>query len=106
MQEAYPEQTWQGFDIILEAKGRWHLNKEFPTELTVLNPPADVKFRKTTLGPVDAIVFSEPKFHFQVSFRASAGDYPIKAKLAFAVCTPETCVPEERTVELLLHVTN
>lgn len=105
MQDAYPQKAWHFFDIVVEAEGQWHLNKEFPTTLTVLNPPDEVTFRKTTLGPADAIAFSEPKFHFQVPFMASAGDYPIQAKLAFAVCTPQTCVPEERTVELSLHVT-
>jgi hypothetical protein len=105
-QDGYPEKTWQLFDIIVDAQGQWHLNTEFPTELTVLDPPAAVKFRKTTLGPADALTFSEPKFHFQVPFMASAGNHAIKVKLAFAVCTPETCVPEERTVELSLHVTN
>lgn len=105
-EERYAAKRWQVFDVIVDAKEGWHLNKDFPTELTLVDPPSAVTFKKTTLGPSDALKFTEPQFHFQVPFMATAGRHVVKAKLAFAVCTPQTCVPEERTVELALYMTD
>jgi hypothetical protein len=76
-------------------KQGWHLNKDFPTKLTVA-APAGVSVKKPEQTPKDAVAFSEERGTFSVVFQAaSAGDKAFTGKLKFAVCTATSCDPKK-----------
>ena len=60
---------------------------------------------KSQLERPDAAEFGEKAARFDVPFTpAQAGEHTVQAKVRFAVCTPETCVPDERTLALAIAV--
>lgn len=92
------------FGIVLTPRGNYHVNEEFPITVTV-SGPAGVAFPKSTLERGDAAEFGEQRARFDVPFTPSApGEHRVEAKVSFAVCTPENCIPDERTLAVLLPV--
>jgi hypothetical protein len=91
------------FALTLEARGGYHVNQDYPIRID-LKAPGDVKLDKTTLGKEDASQFSEASVHFEQPFSATAGAHDLVATVDFAVCTKETCLPDQRTVALALQV--
>ncbi|MEM9194543.1 MAG: hypothetical protein AAGF12_35525 [Myxococcota bacterium] len=92
------------FAISLTPRGEWHVNEEFPisVELTV---PEGIDVPKAELGQSDAAEFGEEAARFDVPFTPSAtGEHEVSAKVSFAVCTPSNCIPDERTLALVLPV--
>ena len=89
--------------LTLEARGGYHVNQEYPIRVD-LKAPGDVKLEKTTLGKPDAAQFSEQSARFDLPFSATAGAHDLTAVVDFAVCTKETCLPDQRTVALALQV--
>ena len=69
-----------------------------------LKAPAGVKLDKPSLAKPDAAEFGEHKARFDVPFSAEKGAHQLSANVDFAVCTPETCVPDQRTVAVSLSV--
>jgi hypothetical protein len=90
-------------ELTLEARGGYHVNQDYPIRVD-LKAPAGVKLAKASLGKPDAAKFSEQEARFQLPFSASAGAHDLTATVDFAVCTKETCVPDQRTVALALQV--
>ena len=81
--------------IELIPKGTYHLNKEFPTKLTVA-APADVKLKKDSQGIADAVTYKEKEGKWSFEFKPSAaGDKSFTCKFKFAVCTDTTCEPKK-----------
>lgn len=92
------------FVLQLQALGIYHVNQEFPIEIT-LSADADTALPKAKLERADAAEFGEKSARFEVPFTAKvAGDHTVHANVRFAVCTPETCVPDERNLSLALAV--
>lgn len=92
------------FVVNLEPRGVFHVNQEYPIEIS-LKGDADTSFPKSTLARPDAAAFDEKKARFDVPFTAkSAGDHKIMANVKFAVCTDENCVPDERDLALAVAV--
>lgn len=89
--------------VTLEARGGYHVNQEYPIRVD-LKAPGDVKLEKTSLGRSDAAQFSEQSARFDLPFSATAGSHDLTAVVDFAVCTKETCLPDQRTVALALQV--
>jgi hypothetical protein len=90
--------------IELESRGEYHINQDYPTKITVA-PATGLSVPKATLAKADAAVFEERKAKFEVPFMAeAAGSYRVLAKVAFAVCTEQTCVPDERNLALAINV--
>jgi hypothetical protein len=80
--------------VVLRPTGGYHVNKEFPTNLTV-TPPANVDVPKVKQTGADAAKLAEDEAVFEVPFTAKdAGDKRFEATFKFAVCTPETCDPK------------
>ncbi|MDB4975661.1 MAG: hypothetical protein JWN48_4002 [Myxococcaceae bacterium] len=90
-------------ELTLEARGGYHVNQDYPIRVD-LKAPADVKLDKTTLGKPDAAEFSEHSARFELPFAATSGAHDLVATVDFAVCTKETCLPDQRTVALALQV--
>jgi hypothetical protein len=91
------------FKLLLEAKGGYHVNQDYPIRVD-LSAPAAVKLQKASLGKPDAAEFGEHKARFEVPFSADKGSHQLSANVDFAVCTPETCVPDQRAVAISLSV--
>jgi Disulphide bond corrector protein DsbC len=89
--------------LLLEAKGGYHVNQDYPIRVD-LKAPAGVKLQKPSLGKPDAAEFGEHKARFEVPFSAEKGSHQLSADVDFAVCTPETCVPDQRTLAVSLSV--
>jgi hypothetical protein len=89
--------------LLLEAKGGYHVNQDYPIRVD-LKAPAAVKLQKASLGKPDAAEFGEHKARFDVPFSADKGSHQLMADVDFAVCTPETCVPDQRTLAVSLSV--
>lgn len=87
--------------VVTPGKG-FHMNKDFPTKVT-LELPAGVSSPKTVLLPADAEAFTEDKLAFAVKLTAAdKGDFKIPAVVKFAVCTDSTCNPKKKQIELAL----
>jgi hypothetical protein len=94
------------FDIRLTPRGQYHVNADprFPFSIALSGPPA-VHFAKSPLGHGDAAEFTEQRARFAVAFTpAAAGSHRVTATVDFAVCTPTTCMPDQRTLAFVLPV--
>lgn len=92
------------FAITLTPRGEWHVNEEYPISVE-LTAPTDVGLPKAELERGDAAEFGEERARFDVPFTPrAAGEHRVEAKVSFAVCTPENCIPDERTLALVLPV--
>lgn len=92
------------FTVALTGRGGWHVNQEFPMSVEVRGSEA-LQFPKAALEKADAVEFTEEKARFAVPFTATGeGSHRVEAKVRFAVCTDENCIPEERSLALDLPV--
>lgn len=90
--------------VNLEPRGIFHVNQEYPIEISVKSD-TETSFPKATLMRPDAAEFDEKKARFDVPFTAkAAGEHKILANVKFAVCTDENCVPDERDLALAVAV--
>lgn len=92
------------FLVQITPRGDYHINEDFPYAVQI-QPPEGVDVPKKELKTEDAEAFSEKKARFAVPFTAAkAGTHRIQAKVDFAVCTEENCIPEQRTLALNVAV--
>ncbi len=88
----------------LEPRGEFHINQEYPVEISFTGGP-DTSFPKATFAKSDAAEFGDKKARFEVPFTPkAAGDHKVQCNVKFAVCTDENCVPDERDLSLALAV--
>ena len=90
-------------DLVLTARGGYHVNQEYPLSIQ-LSVPEAVQLERAEYTKAQAKEFADERASFAIPFKASAGEHQVTAKVKFAVCTPETCVPDERTLALAVHV--
>ena len=91
------------FTIRLTPRGNYHVNQDYPLTIT-LTGPAGVTFPRATVTPEQAQTMTEQLALFDVPFTSSAGAQHVTALVDFAVCTPEACMPDTRTVAIDLAV--
>jgi hypothetical protein len=89
--------------LVLEPRGGYHVNQDYPIRVD-LKAPAAVKLSKGSLTKEDAVQIAEAGASFDVSFSAEPGTHELLATVDFAVCTKETCVPDQRTLAVALKV--
>lgn len=84
--------------ILIKPSGVFHLNKDFPTSITV-TPPDGVDVTKGVLAATDAASFTEKEAKFEVAYTPrAAGAKKFTAQVKFAVCTEATCDPKRETL--------
>lgn len=90
--------------ITIERRGDFHINLEYPLRIE-LGGSHGATIAKSTLAAADASELNEERAHVetQASWSAS-GRHWLAARVQFAVCTPDTCVPREETVAVQLDV--
>ncbi|MEQ8454625.1 MAG: hypothetical protein RLO52_29690 [Sandaracinaceae bacterium] len=92
------------FEVRLTPRGRYHVNQDFPMTIAV-TAPEGVQAPAAPLGNDDAEEFTEEVARFDVPVTPSAaGEHTVTAVVDFAVCTPEACMPDRRTLALVLPV--
>jgi hypothetical protein len=92
------------FVLHLEPRGVFHINQEYPIEIS-LTGDGETTFPKANLARPDAAEFGDKKARFDMPFTAkAAGDHKLLANVKFAVCTAENCVPDERDLALAVAV--
>src|SRR5207244_2909039 len=85
------------FRIVLKALAGFHINQEFPVEITLA--AAHVKLLKGKLAKADAQRFTQEEAHFDAEFTPeAAGEAEFSAKARFAVCTDKDCFPVRETL--------
>lgn len=100
----YTAGTAGTFGIALTPSEGWHVNQEYPMRIE-LTAPAGVGLAKNELERTDAAEYADERARFDVAFTpTAAGEHRVLAKVDFAVCTPQNCVPDERTLALVLPV--
>jgi hypothetical protein len=100
MKLAAPKSASKGAKVTVSVeitpKAGFHLNKDFPTKLTV-TPPAGVTVAKAEQSAADAVAFEPGHGTWQVVFTAdSAGAKAFTGRMKFAVCTDTTCNPQKQ----------
>jgi hypothetical protein len=92
------------FAVSLKPRGVYHINQDYPIDIS-LTPSEGIALPKAELKKADAASFDEKLARFDVPCTpGKAGPQRVEAKVKFAVCTPENCVPDERTLALVLPV--
>ncbi len=91
------------FQVVLEATGGYHVNEDYPIRVDV-KAPEGVTLEKASLAKADAASFGEHSASFDVAFTAPKGEHEVSCVVDFAVCTDETCVPDQRTLGFKLSV--
>jgi hypothetical protein len=82
----------------------YHMNKEFPTALSMV-PPGGVNLEKAKLTAKDAARFEETGAEFEVALvAADAGSKVVTGELKFAVCSATTCDPKREKVSFTVEV--
>lgn len=90
--------------LSLKPKGIYHVNQEYPVRIEIAGP-SEISVAKATLEKGDAAEFTDTGAKFDVPFTPSvAGEFTLAADVDFAVCTEETCVPDQRKLALTLSV--
>lgn len=92
------------FEVALTPRGNYHVNDQYPMTITLAGP-GEVTFPSAEITREQAAEYGEPRARFQVPFTATAaGQHRVTAQVDFAVCTPESCMPDCRTLALVLPV--
>jgi hypothetical protein len=90
--------------LSLEPRGGYHVNQDYPIRVD-LKGPGGLKLQKPSLSRADAAEFGEQVARFELPFTGEQqGAHELTATVDFAVCTKETCVPDQRTVALNVQV--
>jgi hypothetical protein len=90
--------------VVLNATGGYHLNKDYPTSLE-LTAPDGVEITKVKMTSADAASFEEKVATWDVKFTAkAAGEKKFGAKFKFAVCTETTCDPKKEMLGWVVAV--
>lgn len=103
-EESYPSGELGRFGVTLTAAEGWHVNQDYPTNVT-LSAPEGLSLPKSVFEKADAAEFADERARFDVPFTpGGAGEHRLTALVDFAVCTDETCIPVQRTLAVVLPV--
>jgi hypothetical protein len=88
--------------LTIEGRGDFHVNLEYPLRVELGASP-NVALAVRTFSAKDALELSEERAHFETEARFDGdGKHWLAARVQFAVCTEETCVPREEALALAL----
>lgn len=84
--------------------GDFHINKTYPTRLTV-NAPEGVKITKQRLSADDAVKLNDSELEFKVDFKAvERGTHKLSGELRFATCREDSCQQYTRKIAIEVEV--
>jgi hypothetical protein len=91
--------------VQLDAKGQYHINKEYPISIALSSHKPELSLPKAQLERPDAATFDDKQARFEVPFTPGvAGAHAVMAQVKFAVCTDENCWEDARNLAIALAV--
>ncbi len=92
------------FSVELKPKEGWHVNMDYPFAVEV-DAPDSVKIPKKRFEKADAASYTEDGVRLDVPITPTGqGEQRIRVEVDFAVCTPDSCVPETKTLAVSFRV--
>jgi hypothetical protein len=83
----------------------FHVNKDYPTAMTLSTVPSGVLVEKLKQTAKDAVKLEEDGIDFEVAYTASdAGKKVFAADLKFAVCSKSSCDPKRESLNFTVDV--
>jgi hypothetical protein len=83
----------------------YHVNKEYPTTMTLSDVPAGILVDRLKQTAKDAVKLEEAGAEFDVAFTpADAGKKTINGELRFAVCSANSCDPKSAKLSIPVEV--
>jgi hypothetical protein len=90
--------------ITIEGRGGYHVNLEYPVRIE-LGGSEEATLATGVLTAVDARELSEARARFETQARwSNIGRHWLAARVQFAVCTPDTCVPRQESLAVFVDV--
>lgn len=103
-QEQYTAGALAQVGVHIDCQGDWHLNEDFPTSVQI-EAVDGLGLAQTSLNKGGAAEFGESSARFDVPFTpTAAGEHQVQARVSFAVCSEQSCVPKTHTVALAVNV--
>ncbi|HZS39916.1 MAG TPA: hypothetical protein VFF06_23950 [Polyangia bacterium] len=83
----------------------YHVNKEYPTAMSLSAVPAGVSVEKLKLTGKDAVKLDESGIEFEVAYTSTdAGKKVFTGDLRFAVCSASSCDPKHESLNFTVDV--
>jgi hypothetical protein len=90
--------------LTLEGRGGFHVNLEYPLRVE-LGGSSTLVLERTTLEASDAAEIGDERARWKAQAHwSAAGEQWIAARVQFAMCTEDACVPDERVVAAAVQV--
>ncbi len=86
--------------VTVKAKGKFHLNQEYPHKLTVEEVPAGLKLEKMELRKADAALDEHTLSFKMVATPEKPGKYSLTAVLKTSVCDDKQCILRSEKIAL------
>ncbi|HTR51897.1 MAG TPA: hypothetical protein VMJ10_14375 [Kofleriaceae bacterium] len=87
-------------NVTVQPASGYHVNKEYPTKMTLEAPPG-VRLSKPVLDGADAATFTEQSLIFEVKATADKpGVYEVKGTFLFAVCSKDSCHEKKQPISI------
>jgi hypothetical protein len=95
----------QGFvEVVLEPKGEFHCNQEYPYKIKLGTAPAGITYPQAVVKN-DAITVKPEKAVMKVPFTADKpGESKVSGNFFFSVCTSQQCVIDNRELAVMVKV--
>ncbi|HMY20425.1 MAG TPA: hypothetical protein PKA58_29065 [Polyangium sp.] len=91
-------------EVVLEPKGTFHCNKEYPYKIKLGAPPAGVTYPQAIVK-ADAVTVTPEKAIMKVPILPEkSGEAKVSGNFYFSVCTSEQCVIENRELAAVVKV--
>lgn len=101
--QSYAVNREDSFQIQVKPVSPWHMNDTFPAKVT-FGKPEGLVLAEPVLRKADATRFVPEGARFDVRFTPErAGVHRLVAKVDFAVCTDEACLPVDQNLDVKLH---
>ncbi len=91
-------------EIVIEPKGAFHCNQEYPYKMKLGTPPAGVTY-PTPVVKTEGITIKPEKAVMKVPFVAEKpGEVKLSGNFYFSICTSEQCVIDNREMAVMVKV--
>lgn len=91
-------------EVVLEPKGEFHCNKEYPYKIKLGTAPAGITFPQAVVK-TDAVTVTPEKAVMKVPFTPEKpGESKVTGNFFFSVCTSQQCVIENRELAVMVKV--
>lgn len=91
-------------EVVLEPKGEFHCNQEYPYKIKLGTAPAGITYPQPIVK-TDAITIKPEKAVMKVPFTPEKpGEAKVSGNFYFSICTSQQCVIENRELAVMVKV--